>query len=83
MCIRDRVYTCQEAFELLEDYLDKELSCEDLDKLKMHLERCEGCAEAYRLEASILESVKNKVCDCCLPNDLAQRINKAIDEAAE
>lgn len=40
--------TCQEAINLLSDYLDGELNSETQKKLTDHLKICSSCAKEYR-----------------------------------
>ena len=75
--------SCADAFEHLQNYLDRELSPEDIVSLEAHLATCEGCAGAYRFEEEMLKCVKAKVRATKLPDGLATRILNAIDAAAK
>lgn len=74
-------YTCQDAFEKLDDFLDRELSEKEIALVKEHLERCADCAGAYQFEGNMLECVRQKVQHIALPEDLLSKINMALDEA--
>jgi anti-sigma factor (TIGR02949 family) len=72
--------SCREAFEKLEDFLDRELTTEELSRVEAHLCACVECAEAYRFEGRVLECVKAKVGKMKLPKDLHDRVIAALDE---
>ena len=50
-------YTCEEAFRRLDDYLDRELSAEEMTLVREHLEICAGCAREFNFEESVLRGV--------------------------
>jgi anti-sigma factor (TIGR02949 family) len=70
---------CQQIFERLQDYLDRELSAEEIAQVKMHLDVCGVCAEEYRFEESVLHHVRSCLCEAQVPADLASRLMRAID----
>jgi len=49
-------YTCEEAFRRLDDYLDRELSAEEMTLVHEHLDICAGCAREFNFEASVLSA---------------------------
>ena len=67
-------YTCEEAFRRLDDYLDRELSSEETELVKEHLDICAGCAREFNFEASLLRGVRNKLRQIELPESLQARI---------
>jgi len=67
-------YTCEEAFRRLDDYLDHELSAEEMVLVREHLEVCAGCAREFNFESSVLKSVGQKLQQIDLPGDLQARI---------
>ena len=74
-------YTCKDAFDKLDDFLDRELSEEEIGLVKAHLELCTDCAGAYKFEGDMLECVRQKIQHIALPEDLLAKINAALDEA--
>jgi anti-sigma factor (TIGR02949 family) len=54
-------FTCEEAFRRLDDFLDRELSAQEMELVREHLEICEGCAREFRFEASVLNGVRAKM----------------------
>ena len=67
-------YTCEEAFRRLDDYLDRELSSEETELVKEHLDICAGCAREFNFEASLLRGVRTKLRQIELPESLQARI---------
>ena len=69
----DRV-TCEDAFRKIDDYLDRELSDEDLTLIREHLEICEACATEFEFERSVLDGVRARLRRIAAPPDLLARI---------
>ena len=67
-------YTCEEAFRRLDDYLDHELSTEEMVLVREHLEICAGCAREFNFESSVLKGVGQKLQQIDLPDTLQARI---------
>ena len=44
---------CEQCEELLQGYLDRELSSEEVSVAEMHLEGCDYCRRRYRFEVSL------------------------------
>ncbi|MCH8978927.1 MAG: zf-HC2 domain-containing protein [Armatimonadetes bacterium] len=74
-------YTCEDAFNKLDDFLDRELSPEEIELVQKHLNKCAQCAEAYDFEGSMLQCVRRKIERLDLPSELLGRISKALEEA--
>ncbi|UCD63695.1 MAG: zf-HC2 domain-containing protein [Candidatus Zixiibacteriota bacterium] len=53
--------TCQEALDLLYDYIDKETSEIDAGEIQKHLDECRDCFEKYRLEQSVQDLIDEKL----------------------
>ena len=71
-------YTCEEAFRRLDDYLDRELSAEEMTLVHEHLDICAGCAREFNFEASLLHGVRQKLRQIDLPDSLQARILAAL-----
>jgi len=71
-------YTCEEVFERLDDYLDRELTGEEMRLVREHLETCAQCASEYRFEAAVLNGVKSKLRRLAVPSDLMARISARL-----
>jgi anti-sigma factor (TIGR02949 family) len=74
-------YTCEEAFRRLDDYLDRELSAEEMTLVHEHLDICAGCAREFNFEASVLRGVREKLRQIDLPDSLQARILAALGTA--
>ena len=74
-------YTCEEAFRRLDDYLDRELTSEEMELVHEHLETCAGCAREFNFEASVLAGVREKLRQIDLPESLQLRILSVLDRA--
>ena len=74
-------YTCEEAFRRLDDYLDRELSAEEMTLVHEHLDICAGCAREFNFEASVLRGVRQKLRQIDPPDSLQARILAALGNA--
>jgi anti-sigma factor (TIGR02949 family) len=52
---------CQEALDLLYDYLDKEASEIDVKQVEDHLQKCHSCFEVYKLEEQVQKFINLKL----------------------
>jgi mycothiol system anti-sigma-R factor len=73
--------TCAETFRRLDDYVDRELSAEEVRLVQEHLRTCAVCASEYAFEASVLEQVRAKLRRIKAPPELLQRISQKLREA--
>lgn len=74
-------YTCEMFFRRLPDYLDRELTAEESEKMKEHLETCAVCLEEYTFEVALLEEVRTKLQPAVLPPGLSAKISAALRAA--
>lgn len=70
--------TCEETFRRLDDFLDRELSPEEMKRVQEHLDTCDACTQEFAFEASVLAAVRAKVQRIAAPADLLARISKRI-----
>lgn len=70
---------CEATFRAMQDYLDRELSPEEMERVQAHLEGCGMCAEEYRFEASLLRHVGRCLQETEVPDDLFERIAVSLD----
>ena len=73
-------YTCEQAFARIEDYLDRELSTEEMRMVREHLETCAICAREFNYESSVLQEIRKKLDHIDLPSELIDRISRALRE---
>lgn len=71
-------FNCEEVFRRLDDFVDRELSAEETQRVREHLEKCEVCAREYNFEEGFIREVKSKLRRISLPPDLRERITRAL-----
>jgi anti-sigma factor (TIGR02949 family) len=77
-------FTCEEVFGRLDDYLDRELTMEEMRMVREHLETCAACASEHRFELGVLDDVRGKLRRLAVPGDLMAKISARIAaEAAD
>ena len=76
--ISETPYDCAEAFSRLDDYLDRELTPEEMRLVKGHLETCAMCAKEFNFEARVLQDARAKLQRVDIPDELKSRIFKAL-----
>lgn len=74
--------TCAQVFARLEDWVDRELSADDLLRVERHLEICAVCAEEFRVEGEVLRSIRKKLHRIELPAGLEARVWRRIADQA-
>lgn len=72
-------YTCEEALRRLEDFLDRELSPEEMARVQRHLDTCAACTSQFQFERDVLAGLKEKVRRLSLPPELQEKITRRID----
>lgn len=75
--------TCEEVFRRLDDYLDRELSPEEIQRVREHLATCEVCAKEYQFEGAILKGLRERLRRIAAPADLADKVARALARAKE
>jgi len=71
--------TCIEVFNRLDDYLDRNLSDEELTLVARHLDECLMCANEYRFEAKVLEGLKARLRRIEMPAHLMSSIKQRLE----
>ena len=72
------VFNCAETYQRLQDYLDRELTPEEIAAVEAHLALCGMCAEEYRFEESVLRHVRRAMAEK-EPDSLASAVSDALD----
>lgn len=65
------IYGCREALERLDDYVDRELSPEETQKVRQHLKLCHHCARKFSFQEELLAGMKTKAQKILLPADVS------------
>ena len=76
-------FDCREAFRRVEDYVDRELSAEEMELVRTHLETCEICAREFSFEAFVLTQARAKLARIDVPETLKARIARALTSDAD
>ena len=75
------LFTCEHVFSLLDDYLDRELTAEQMSRVRVHLDTCIECAREYKFEAQVIQSVREKIARIDCPSYLLERVTQEILKA--
>lgn len=81
--IHPAAYDCQEAFRRLDDYVDRELTAEEMQLVREHLQACAVCAREFAFERSVIEQVREKLRRLDVPVELMKRIARQLAAARE
>lgn len=73
--------TCRQAFDRLEEYLDRELTPDETALVQAHLAICEQCTREFHFEGQVLEGVREKLRRIRVPAGLTERILVALRSA--
>jgi mycothiol system anti-sigma-R factor len=68
---------CQEALQELYTFLDGELTVEKREHIRVHLDDCNPCLEAYDFEAELRMVISTK-CKESVPESLKERIRAQL-----
>ncbi|NOT35540.1 MAG: hypothetical protein HOP12_15450 [Candidatus Eisenbacteria bacterium] len=71
-------YGCREAFSRIHDYVDRELTVEEIRLVQEHLEVCAGCAREFKFEAQLLDDVRDKLQRVTAPADVKARVLSSL-----
>lgn len=74
--------SCADVFARLDDYVDRELSPDDLLQVERHLEICATCASEFRIEGQVLQAIRSKLARIEAPSDLHARVWRRLNLAA-
>lgn len=72
-------YTCEEALRRLEDFLDRELTAEEMERVQGHLNTCAACTSQYQFERDLLDGLRQKIRRIALPDELRDRISRRLE----
>ena len=75
--------TCEEVFRRLDDYLDRELTPAEIQRVREHLATCEVCTKEFQFEERILTGLKDRLRRITAPPDLMEKISRALARAKE
>jgi anti-sigma factor (TIGR02949 family) len=74
-------FTCEQVFQRLDDYLDRELTEQEIHLVREHLAVCEWCTKMYDFHGEVLDSLKQRLSRLPAPPSLLSRIHTALEKA--
>jgi anti-sigma factor RsiW len=73
-------YTCEHVFQLLDDYVDRELSAGEMQKVQEHLAICAACASEYQFHDNMLQAIRERVQRISVSVSFRERIAAALKQ---
>lgn len=70
---------CEAILLRLDDYIDRQLSADDLGMVERHIEDCLRCASRYRFEIGLIQEIRTRLRRIALPGDLVARIKLRLE----
>jgi anti-sigma factor (TIGR02949 family) len=77
--VSEPLLSCQETFRRLDDYLDRELSAQDMVAVEAHLRACAICAPEFEVERELLDAIRARLTRLRVPEELKARISALLD----
>lgn len=71
-------FTCEQVFARLDDYVDRELSAEEMRMVHEHLETCAACAGEHQFESTVISEVRDRLRRIELPAGMMARISEKL-----
>jgi anti-sigma factor (TIGR02949 family) len=68
------------CMEMLQQMLDSEVTADQREYFKKHLDHCLPCYKTYDLEITIKELLKSKCCGGDVPSELIQELQIQINQ---
>jgi anti-sigma factor (TIGR02949 family) len=75
--------TCDEVLGRLDDYLDRNLSTEEIRRVDEHLDECLSCLQKYRFEKALLDGIRTRLRRISLPPQLMASITLRLNAAGK
>lgn len=73
--------TCKEALRCLDDYIDRELSREEIERVERHLRICHACSRKFATEASFVQQLRGTLDHLAVPPQLMSRISIVLAQS--
>lgn len=71
-------YDCEHAIARINDFLDRELSADEMTLVEAHLATCGHCASAYAFEADALDDLKSRLRRIDLPQAVLDKVRATL-----
>jgi anti-sigma factor (TIGR02949 family) len=72
--VSDLSPSCRDTLLCLDEYVDRSLSPEELERVEAHLAACLQCAEKFQFEAGLVPGIRSRLQRRSLPPDLLRAI---------
>ncbi len=72
--------TCEEAFRRLDDFIDRQLSADEMRLVQEHLDVCAQCTREFNFEVSVINGVRGRLSRIAAPPNLLSRIASVLKE---
>jgi len=69
---------CTQCVDRLADFVDRELTADEVAQVEAHLDRCVDCSQEFWFEGAMLESLKATLRRVRAPESLMARIRRLI-----
>jgi RNA polymerase sigma-70 factor, ECF subfamily len=73
---------CEVAFRRLDDYIDRELTADEMTLVRQHLEVCALCSAEFAFEADLIRDLKTKLQRIDIPADFRSRVATRLARGA-
>jgi anti-sigma factor (TIGR02949 family) len=70
--------SCEAILRRLDDYIDRELSPDEMRAVEAHIAECLRCADRYRFELSLIREIRGRLRRLRLPGALVARIRRRL-----
>jgi len=74
---------CEETLRELELFLDGEMSADEFEHVRHHLEECLECLQVFDFHAELRMVIRSKCREQKIPPSLLARVQSCFDEAGE
>ena len=71
-------YNCHEAYSRIDDFLDRELTEEEIIKVREHLDFCLMCASEFKFEGDVIQLIRAKLKQISAPPELLAKISLSL-----
>jgi len=71
-------YSCEEAINRLNEYLDHELNSQERQDVVKHLKICKPCFERFHFEEKLIVLIRDRVAGITAPGSLKDRLRSLI-----
>ncbi|MGH7526856.1 MAG: anti-sigma factor family protein [Gemmatimonadales bacterium] len=75
----DHRISCTEMLRRLDDYVDRNLTPEEISLVEEHLTECLVCARQYRFEIAVVNGIRERLQRIALPPDLLSAIHRRLE----